>query len=133
MLVCGRLYQAECPSCARAVKEIRPELDCCLHLLQPPCCTSFHKLIRFCLKSIFRFTDGCSRNVGLIWLENSLLPSEVICVTKWHPYLSMLQAPHMIRLITFMFPAGTSHIVSSGNQIVHSQFFFHSFLLREKL
>lgn len=90
MLVHGWLYQAECLSCAWAVKEIRRRralLDCCLYLLQPPCCTSFHKLIRFCLESIFRFTDGCSRNTELFWLETSLLPFEVICVTKWHPGL----------------------------------------------
>lgn len=109
ILVCGGLYQAECLSCAWAVREIRPRralLDCCLHLLQPPCCTSFHKLIRLCHTTIFRFDDGCSRNVGLFLLETSLLPFELICVTKWHPYLALLQVPHMIHLITFMFSRG---------------------------
>lgn len=110
MLVCGRLYQVGCLSCAWAVKEIRPRralLDCCLYLLQPPCCTSFPTLIRFRLKNIFRFTDGCSRNIELFRLETFLLSFEVICVTKWHPYWSLLQAPHMIHLITFMFSMGT--------------------------
>lgn len=78
--------------------------------------------------------DGCSRNVWLFWLETSAFPVEVICVTKWHWYLPFLGVAHLIHSrMTFIFSTGTSHTVSSGDQIVHSQVFFQSFLLGEKI